>query len=42
MDYNSVLNRIATVGYSNEPEFCKNNSTSCNFIIMYAYDNMEV
>ena len=42
MDYNSVQNRLVTAGFSNEPDYCGNGNLTCNFITMYASDNMDI
>ena len=42
MDYNYATNRLISVGYSMESEFCGNGNFSCNFVTMLEGDNLDV
>jgi hypothetical protein len=42
MDYNEVVNRLVTAGFSYERDFCGNGNTTCNFVTMYENDSMDL
>ncbi len=42
MDYNYATNRLVSVGYSFEYDFCGYGNLSCNFVTMLESDNLDV
>ena len=41
MDYNHATNRLVSVGYSLEADFCGNGNSSCNYVTMLENDKPD-
>ncbi len=42
MEYNYATNRLVVFGYSHESDFCDYGNMSCNFIIMFENDTLDI